>query len=126
MDRQASPFAAQAAAGAPGPAARFGGFPPFYFIGGNNDPTQIPLDGLAQAASDVIRRDGSMVAIYNMGVGPLGYPPLRAHVADKMARHRGITADPADILITGGSNQGIDLVVGAMLNPGDVVVMEEH
>lgn len=126
MDSQVSPFAAQAASGAPAPSARFGGFPPFYFIGGNNDPTQIPLEGLAQAASDVIRRDGSMVAIYNMGVGPLGYPPLRAHVADKMARHRGVTADPADILITTGSNQGIDLVVAAMLNPGDVVVMEEH
>lgn len=126
MDAQPTIFAAHAAKGAPAPAARFTGFPPFYFIGGNNDPTQIPAEGLAQAAQDVIRRDAHMIAIYNMGVGPQGYPPLRAHVADKMARHRGITADPADILITTGSNQGIDLVVAAMLNPGDVVVMEEH
>jgi 2-aminoadipate transaminase len=126
MDSQTSPFAAHAASGAPAPPARFTGFPDYYFIGGNNDPTQIPTDMLAKAAGDVIRRDGHLIAIYNMGLGPLGYPPLRQFVADKMSRHRGITADTENILITTGSNQGIDLVVAAMLNPGDVVVLEEH
>ena len=126
MDNQISPFASQVAKGAPGPGARFSGFADYYFIGGNNDPTQIPKDLLAQAAETVIKRDGHMIAIYNMGVGPQGYPPLRAFVADKMRRHRGITAAAENILITTGSNQGIDLVVAAMINPGDVVVMEEH
>jgi len=126
MDSQVSPFASRMATGAPPPAARFGGFAEYYFIGGNNDPTQIPKDALAQAAADVIRRDGHLIAIYNMGLGPLGYPPLRQFVADKMASHRGITADKENVLITTGSNQGIDLVVAAMLNPGDVVVLEEH
>ncbi len=126
MDSQPSAFTAQVAKGAPGPGVRFGGFAEYYFIGGNNDPTQIPKDMLARAAETVIKRDGHMIAIYNMGVGPQGYPPLRAFVADKMKRHRGITVDGENILITTGSNQGIDLVVAAMINPGDVVVMEEH
>ena len=85
MDSQTSPFAAKAATGAPAPGARFTGFPDYYFIGGNNDPTQIPTDMLARAAADVIRRDGHLIAIYNMGLGPLGYPPLRQFVADKMS-----------------------------------------
>jgi len=121
-----SVFAAHVAAGAPAPPPRFTGLSEYYFIGGNNDPTQIPTDLLAKAAADVIKRDGHLIAIYNMGLGPLGYPPLRKFVADKMGRHRGVTADAENILITTGSNQGIDLVVAAMLNPGDVVVLEEH
>ena len=126
MDSMPNRFAAHAASSAPAPTARFTGFAEYYFIGGNNDPTQIPTDMLARAAQDVIKRDGHLIAIYNMGLGPLGYPPLRKFVADKMASHRGVTADPENILITTGSNQGIDLVVAAMLNPGDVVVLEEH
>jgi 2-aminoadipate transaminase len=126
MDSMPNRFAAHAATGAPAPTPRFTGFAEYYFIGGNNDPTQIPTDMLAKAAADVIKRDGHLIAVYNMGLGPLGYPPLRKFVADKMSSHRGITADPENILITTGSNQGIDLVVAAMLNPGDVVVLEEH
>jgi 2-aminoadipate transaminase len=126
MDSHPSAFAAHMASGAPAPAARFTGFVPYYFIGGNNDPTQVPTEMMAKAAADVIKRDGHMIAIYNMGVGPLGYPPLRDFVADKMKRHRGITAQRDDILITTGSNQGIDLVVAAMVGAGDAVVIEEH
>ena len=126
MDSHVSAFASHMAKGAPAPAARFAGFAQYYFIGGNNDPTQIPKDLLAKAAETVIKRDGHLIAIYNMGLGPLGYPPLRKFVADKMQRHRGITADGENVLITTGSNQGIDLVVAAMINPGDVVVLEEH
>ena len=126
MSSTAFATATRFAATAPAPAARFTGLSEFYFIGGNNDPTQIPTDLLAKAADTVIRRDGHLIAMYNLGLGPLGYPPLRDFVADKMRRHRGIDADRENILITTGSNQGIDLVVAAMLNPGDVVVLEEH
>ena len=109
----------------PAAGPRFGGFPPFYFIGGNNDPTQIPSEKLAASAADVIRRDGHLLAIYNMGLGPQGYPPLRAFVADKLSRHRGIKATADDVLITSGSGQGIDLVSALLVNPGDTVLIEE-
>lgn len=109
----------------PAAGPRFAGFPPFYFIGGNNDPTQIPTAKLAEAADAVIRRDGHLLAIYNMGQGPQGYPPLRAFVADKLTRHRGISAVADDVLITTGSGQGIDLVSALLVNPGDTVLIEE-
>ena len=113
-------------AGLPDPAARWSPFPKYYFIGGNNDPEQIPIDGLIDAAASVLRRDGAKLAIYNLGMGPLGYPGLRQFVADKSKRHRGIQAPIEDILITTGSGQGIDMISKLLLNPGETVLTEEY
>jgi len=81
----------------PAPAARWTPFPKYYFIGGNNDPEQIPVEGFIDAAARVLRRDGHKLAIYNLGLGPQGYPPLRRFVSDKCQRHRGIKASIDDI-----------------------------
>ncbi len=108
------------------PAARWAPFPKYYFIGGNNDPEQIPVEGLIEAAAAVLRRDGQKLAIYNLGLGPQGYPGLRQFVAGKSARRRGIEAPIDDILITTGSGQGIDMVSKLLLNPGDTVLAEEY
>ncbi|MFL5280392.1 MAG: PLP-dependent aminotransferase family protein [Rhodopila sp.] len=110
----------------PDPAPRWAPFPKYYFIGGNNDPGQIPVEGLIDAAAAVLRREGSKLAIYNLGLGPQGYPGLRQFVADKSARHRGIKAPMEDILITTGSGQGIDMISKLLINPGDTVLAEEY
>ena len=111
--------------GLPDPAPRWAGLPRYNFIGGHNDPAQIPTDALAEAAASVLRREGSKLAIYNLSHGPMGYPGLRAFVADKLARHRGIAATADDVMITSGSGQAIDLVSRVFLEPGDTVLMEE-
>lgn len=113
------------AAGLPEPTPRFGGFPPFYFIGGNNAPEEIPCDGLAEAAAAVLKREGAKLAIYNLGQGPQGYEGLREFVASKLSRYRGISATREDIVITSGSGQGIDMVTRLFARPGDTVMMEE-
>jgi 2-aminoadipate transaminase len=113
-------------AGLPDPAPRWAPFPKYYFVGGNNDPEQIPIEGLIDAAASVLRRDGSKLAIYNLGLGPQGYPGLRQFVADKCDRQRGIKAPIEDILITTGSGQGIDMVSKLLVNPGDTVLTEEY
>ncbi|MBN8905505.1 MAG: PLP-dependent aminotransferase family protein, partial [Rhodospirillales bacterium] len=100
-------------------------FPPYYFIGGNNDPEQIPTEGLIKAAESVLRREGGKLAIYNLGLGPQGYPGLRQFVADKSKRHRGIDAPIDDITITTGSGQGLDMISRLLVNPGDTVLVEE-
>ena len=64
------------------PAPRWAPFPKYYFVGGNNDPEQIPIEGLIEAAASVLRREGSKLAIYNLGLGPQGYPGLRQFVRD--------------------------------------------
>ena len=102
----------------PDPAPRWAPFPKYYFVGGNNDPEQIPIEGLIEAAASVLRREGSKLAIYNLGLGPLGYPALRKFVADKAKRQRGIDATIDDILITTGSGQGLDMISRLLINPG--------
>jgi 2-aminoadipate transaminase len=111
--------------GLPDPAPRFGGFPKYNFIGGHNDPVQIPIEGLIEATASVLRREGSRLAMYNLAQGPQGYVGLREFVADKLKRHRGIAATGDDVLITTGSGQGIDIVSRLFINPGDTVILEE-
>ena len=113
-------------AGLPDPAPRWAPFPKYYFVGGNNDPEQIPIEGLVKAAASVLRREGSKLAIYNLGLGPQGYPGLRQFVSDKCQRQRGIKAPIEDILITTGSGQGLDMISRLLVNPGDTVLTEEY
>jgi 2-aminoadipate transaminase len=110
----------------PAAAPRWAPFPKYYFVGGNNDPEQIPIEGLIDAAASVLRREGSRLAIYNLGLGPQGYPGLRQFVADKCERHRGIKAPIEDIMITTGSGQGIDMISKLLVDPGDTVLVEEY
>lgn len=111
--------------GLPDPSPRFTGFPPFNFIGGHNDPDLIPIEGLIEAAASVLRREGSSLAMYNLGKGPQGYPGLRAFLADKLNRHRGMAIGADDVLITSGSGQGIDMVSRLLVDPGETVILEE-
>ena len=111
--------------GLPDPAPRWAPFPKYYFVGGNNDPEQIPIEGLIEATASVLRREGGKLAIYNLGMGPQGYPGLRQFVADKSKRHRGIDVPIDDIMITTGSGQGLDMISRLLVNTGDTVLCEE-
>ncbi len=60
-----------------------------------------------------------------LGYGPReGVPRLRALVAEDLAR-QGIPASAEDVIITTGSQQALDLVVRALVNPGDAVLANE-
>jgi 2-aminoadipate transaminase len=111
--------------GLPDPVARWAPFPPYYFIGGNNDPEQIPIEGLVEAAASVLRREGSKLAIYNLGLGPQGYPGLRQFVADRCKRARGMSVTTDDVMIVTGSGQGLDMIGKLLINRGDTVLCEE-
>jgi 2-aminoadipate transaminase len=111
--------------GLPDAAPKWAPFPKYYFVGGNNDPEQIPIEGLVDAAASVLRREGSKLAIYNLGLGPQGYPGLRQFVADKSNRTRGFKVGIDDIMITTGSGQGLDMISRMLVNPGDTVFCEE-
>jgi 2-aminoadipate transaminase len=108
----------------PAPALRWTGFPQFNFIGGHNDPTQIPASELAETAAAVLRRSGASLAMYNSD-GPQGYRGLRDFVVDKVSGRAAITCSADDVLITSGSGQGLDLVYRLLLEPGDTVLVEE-
>jgi 2-aminoadipate transaminase len=109
----------------PPPAPRWARNAKFNFIGGHNDRTLIPVEGLIAATAAVLRREGADLALYSLAQGPQGYRGLRQFVADKLGRWRGISATPDDVLITSGSGQGIDLINQVLLEPGDTVILEE-
>jgi len=90
------------------------------FAGGLPAPEAFPADALARAHADVLANDAAAALQY----GPTeGFGPLRAWVAERMMR-RGLPAVPGQVLITAGSQQGIDLVGKALIDPGDTVVVE--
>ena len=52
-----------------------------------------------------------------------GYAPLREWVAEHMGR-QGLKADPSQVIITTGSQQGLDLVGKVLIDPGSPVAVE--
>lgn len=88
---------------------------PISFARGVPAPECLPVEELADCARAAVERDGATVLNY----GPVsGYAPLREWVAD---RHG---VDPAQVLITNGSLQGLSLLAGALIQPGDRILVE--
>jgi aspartate/methionine/tyrosine aminotransferase len=55
----------------------------------------------------------------------LGLPDLRDAVRDHHATAYGVTIDPADIVVTQGTSPAMLLLFGALLDPGDEVIMPD-
>ena len=118
-------YDARLAPGLPPPAPRWKGFAPYNFIGGNVDAASMPVEDMITATAAVLRREGATLATYGMESGPLGYRPLREFVASKLRKRSSLTVSPDNVLITSGSNQGLDLVNEIFLRPGDTVLVEQ-
>ncbi|HEY2553499.1 MAG TPA: PLP-dependent aminotransferase family protein [Streptosporangiaceae bacterium] len=56
---------------------------------------------------------------------PAGRPALRTAVAGQLRRSRGIRCDPGQVVITRGVASSLRLLAVTLLQPGDVVVVEE-
>jgi 2-aminoadipate transaminase len=109
---------------AKGQAKPFSGLPEFHFVGGNIDEATVPANALAEAVGNVIRNQGHAMGKYGMNSGPQGYLPLRETISEILKRRAGMSVDPGEILVTTGSLQAMDLVNKALLNKGDVVLVE--
>lgn len=88
--------------------------------GGLPAPELFPIDEYRRAFEWVLETNGSAALQY----GPSeGYKPLRELLATRMTG-MGIPAEADEILITNGSQQGLDLIGKIFLNPGDAVCLE--
>src|SRR5437764_4630451 len=96
-------FAPLLPAGLPAPAAKWTGLAKFSFVGGNNDPDQVPVEGLIEAIDTVLRREGRTLATYGLANGPQGYLRLREFLKVKLKRDAGIACSADDLLIVSGS-----------------------
>ena len=94
--------------------------PEAVFFGGGVPPTEvIPVARLREGA-DRAWDDGASTLLYGE---VRGYRPLRDLIAERMAA-RGAVVDTADIIITNGAQQGIDLAARIFIDPGDIVLTE--
>src|ERR1700759_471587 len=119
-------FAPLLPADLPAPAARWTGLAKYSFVGGNNDPDQVPVDGLIDAVNAVLKREGKTLATYGLASGPQGYKPLREFLSAKLKRDAAIQCGADDIMIVSGSLQALDLVNQTLLARGDTVIVEQE
>jgi 2-aminoadipate transaminase len=83
-------------------------------------PETLPTDDLARVAADVFREERGDALSY---LSAEGLPALRVELAAR-GRELGFATDADEIIVTSGARQGIDLVVRALVGPGDVVAIE--
>ncbi len=90
------------------------------FAGGLPAPEVFPLAEVEAAALRVLRERGQTALQY---AATEGYPPLRDLLVRHMSRY-GIKVKPANVLITSGSQQGLDLIGKLFVNSGDRILTE--
>jgi GntR family transcriptional regulator/MocR family aminotransferase len=74
----------------------------------------------------LIARRARRVTIRDLDYGPPeGMPALREAIADYAGRARAIGCTPEQIIVVNGSQQALDLAARVLVDPGDVVLMEE-
>jgi 2-aminoadipate transaminase len=88
--------------------------------GGLPAPESFPVQALRAACIDVLDTQAQGALQY----GPSeGIAPLREWVAAQL-REQGIAAQADEVLITSGSQQGLDLVGRVLIDPGSTVLVE--
>ena len=81
-----------------------------------------PVDQWARIAGRVLRRANR--TLYGQGAAS-GYEPLRRAIAEYLGSARGVKCDPAQVIVTTGAQQALDLTARLLFDPGDVVWVED-
>src|SRR5215217_2519686 len=89
--------------------------------GGMPAPEAFPIEEFRQAFDRVLAKQGKVALQYGVTEG---YGPLREFLAERLKRF-GTRCTADNILITNGSQQGLDLLGKVFLNPGDKVLVEK-
>lgn len=90
------------------------------FAGGLPAPELFPIEEMKAVAVKVLEEMGTQALQYS---ATEGFNPLREKIAKRMEK-QGIQTTKDNILITSGSQQGLDFAGKVFLNPGDFVVCE--
>ena len=91
------------------------------FATGSPNPADIPDDLLRSVSIEAFESrefDGQPESPIE------GFDELRALLAEHMST-RGVQCDVRNVMVLSGSEQGIDLIVRAFVNPGDCVLVEQ-
>lgn len=89
--------------------------------GGNPDTSLLPHERIADLAAGLLRDRGTEILQYGSGAGITALP---ATISTLMDRVGAAGVDERNVLITTGSQMGIDLITKLYCNQGDVVIAE--
>ena len=76
----------------------------------------------ARLASARTRRSGPLLSAYG---DVLGYAPLRSAIAAYVAAARGARCEAEQVIVTAGAQQALDLVARVLVDPGDLIGIED-
>lgn len=91
------------------------------FGGGLPAAELFPVEDVSAAQDEVMRTRGAQALQYSVTDG---VSELREWVAARLRAQRGLDVVADDVVITSGSQQGLDLYGRVFLDPGDVVALE--
>lgn len=92
------------------------------FAGGLPAPELFPITEIASIAQDIFAKDGRAALQYSTTEG---FPLLREIIATQRMKLAHVEATVDDILMTAGSQQGIDFCARLFLDDGDYVICED-
>jgi len=92
------------------------------FSGGFPDPATFPKDVLGEIAGRLVARDVAVALQYSPTEG---LPGLRDYLAGRMEARQGRRPAPGELMVTSGGIDCMELLAKSMVDPGDVVVVEE-
>jgi 2-aminoadipate transaminase len=90
------------------------------FAGGLPSPDTFPIDAMREACERVLKLDGRAALQY---AASEGLPQLREWVANDLKK-QGMQVSPDQVLITTGSQQGLDLVAKVLIDVGSKILVE--
>ena len=90
------------------------------FAGGLPSPKTFPVDAMLEATQRVLTQDGRSALQY---AASEGYGPLRDWVAHDLKK-QGMDVHADQVLITTGSQQGLDLVAKILIDAGSRILVE--
>ncbi|MBN2743641.1 MAG: PLP-dependent aminotransferase family protein [Marinilabiliaceae bacterium] len=92
------------------------------FAGGLPNPDLFPVEAFGKATQVAIGRHGAAMFQYSNSEG---LQPLREWICEQYRINDGFDIHPHQVLITNGSQQGLDLLAKVLINKGDEVMIEE-
>ncbi|WP_461613327.1 aminotransferase-like domain-containing protein [Clostridium sp. Marseille-QA1073] len=91
------------------------------FAGGFPAPELFPKEKLAEVTSKVLIEQGEIALQYTTTEG---YSPLRKIIVEERMAPAGVKCDISNIMLTNGSQQGLEFSAKLFINEGDIIICE--
>jgi len=91
------------------------------FAGGLPNPDAFPVEPIKEIVQDLLKSDSKRILQYG---STQGVPELREEISKRLKNRWNMDGDPDNVLITVGSQQGLELLGRLFLDPTSTIVME--